>query len=43
VHTAFVAAALVFAATKLGPVAVAEVRNLRRADTSPSRESRTAA
>jgi MFS family permease len=43
VHTAFVAAGLVFAATKLGPVAVPEVRNLRRADTSPSRERRTAA
>jgi len=43
VQTAFVAAALVFAATKLGPVAVPEVRHLRRADASPPQTSRTAA
>jgi MFS family permease len=43
VHAAFVAAAVVFAATKLGPVAVPDVRNLRRADTPPPRASRSAA
>jgi MFS family permease len=43
VQTAFLAAALVSAAAKVGPVAVPGVRNLRRADTSPSRASRTAA
>ena len=36
VDTAFVAAAIVSAAAKLGPVAVPEVRNLRRADVPPS-------
>jgi MFS family permease len=41
--TAFVAAALVSAAAKVGPVAVPEVRRLRRADATPSRASRTAA
>jgi len=43
VHTAFVAAALVSAVAKIGPVAVSEVRNLRRADTpSPLRAEASA-
>jgi MFS family permease len=37
VDTAFVAAALVSAAAKVGPVAVREVRDLRRADAAPPR------
>jgi predicted MFS family arabinose efflux permease len=43
VQTAFVAAAVVSAAAKLGPVAVPEVRHLRRAGASPPQTSRTAA
>ena len=39
VDTAFVAAALVSAAAKVGPVLVPDVRNLRRADAPPSRAS----
>jgi MFS family permease len=37
VDTAFVVAALVSAAAKIGPVLVPDVRNLRRADAAPSR------
>jgi len=43
VDTALVAAALVFAGTKVGPVAVREVRDLRRADVAPPGATRTAA
>ena len=40
VDTAFVAAAVVSAAAKIGPVAVPDVRNLRRVDARPSRVGR---
>jgi MFS family permease len=43
VDTAFVCAALVSAAAKVGPVAVPEVRRLRRAEATSPRVSRTAA
>ena len=43
VDTALVAAALVSAGTKVGPVAVREVRDLRRADVAPPGATRTAA
>ena len=40
VDTAFVAAAVVSAAAKIGPVLVPDVRNLRRVDARPSRVGR---